>query len=364
MCGIAGLIARSGEKENGSRIRKGIVLQEERGNGLGAGYAVYGAYPKCRDYYALHVMAEEASSFQEVKELLEGSFRVVHQFDLPLWEGKIKDHPRFRVFFVEPHLSQAEGMDWDEYTLGKVFEVNTRISGAYIYSSGKNVGVFKGVGTPGDIYDFFRLDEYEGYLWMAHNRFPTNTPGWWGGAHPFNLLNYSIVHNGEISSYGINRRYLKTFGYECNMQTDSEVVAYLLDLLIRRHGLSVEEAITALAPPYWSTIERENNEERRNRLRNLKMVYESAMLNGPFAVLAAFEGGMFTLTDNTKLRPMAVAHKDDYSYFASEVSALFEMDEDITRVETPRAGHPCVVKWNEKETKNETGEKNRLGAQV
>ena len=25
-------------------------------------------------------------------------------------------------------------------------------------------------------------------------------PGWWGGAHPFALLDYSVVHNGEISS--------------------------------------------------------------------------------------------------------------------------------------------------------------------
>jgi len=64
------------------------------------------------------------------------------------------------------------------------------------------------------------------------------------------MLGYSIVHNGEISSYGINRRYLESFGYACPMQTDSEVVAYLLDLLIRRHGLNVDEAITALAPPY------------------------------------------------------------------------------------------------------------------
>ena len=54
--------------------------------------------------------------------------------------------------------------------------------------------------------NFYRLEEYEGYCWTAHGRYPTNTPGWWGGAHPFALLDYSVVHNGEISSYDANRR--------------------------------------------------------------------------------------------------------------------------------------------------------------
>ena len=59
------------------------------------------------------------------------------------------------------------------------------------------MGVFKAVGYPEDVGYFYRLEEYEAYSWTAHGRYPTNTPGWWGGAHPFALLNYSIVHNGE-----------------------------------------------------------------------------------------------------------------------------------------------------------------------
>ena len=71
------------------------------------------------------------------------------------------------------------------------------------------MGAFKGVGFPEEIGHYFLLEEYEGHTWIGHNRFPTNTPGWWGGAHPFTLLDWSIVHNGEISSYGINSRYLE-----------------------------------------------------------------------------------------------------------------------------------------------------------
>ena len=50
------------------------------------------------------------------------------------------------------------------------------------------MGVFKAVGYPEDVGAFYRLEEYAGYCWTAHGRYPTNTPGWWGGAHPFALL--------------------------------------------------------------------------------------------------------------------------------------------------------------------------------
>ncbi len=347
MCGIAGLISRKKVKENGNRIRKAIVLQNDRGNGLGAGYAAYGIYPEYAELYALHVMADNYSSILEVKEYLQRYFEVHIMEDIPLWNKKIVNHPLCKRFFVKPQSSllteSVEEINEDGFTIEKVMELNGSFDNAFIFSSGKNMGVFKGVGTPADIYDFFCLDDYEGYIWLAHNRFPTNTPGWWGGAHPFNLLRYSIVHNGEISSYGINKRYLESFGYVCRMQTDSEVVAYLLDLLIRRHGLSVHEAATVLAPPYWTSIGRLEDEESRDRRLALKVVYESAMLNVPFAILAAFDNGMISLTDNTKLRPMTVAAKGEYSYYASEVSALYEMEENPTHVYTPRAGQSHAV---------------------
>ena len=108
-----------------------------------------------------------------------------------------------------------------------VFYINAHIDGAFVASSGKNMGAFKGVGYPEEIGEYYRIDEYKAWLWTAHGRFPTNTPGWWGGAHPFTLLNWSIVHNGEISSYDTNRRYVEQFGYDCALQTDTEVITYL-----------------------------------------------------------------------------------------------------------------------------------------
>ena len=107
---------------------------------------------------------------------------------------------------------------------------------------------------PEDIGIFYKLDEYEGYSWTAHGRYPTNTPGWWGGAHPFALLDSSVVHNGEISSYDANRRFMEMFGYKCTLQTDTEVITYILDYLLRRQNLTLGEAASVIAAPFWSTI--------------------------------------------------------------------------------------------------------------
>src|SRR5690606_17664476 len=155
---------------------------------------------------------------------------------------------------------------------------------AWVLSAGRNMGVFKGVGYPEDIGRYFRLEEYEGYLWTAHGRFPTNTPGWWGGAHPFGILDWTVVHNGEVSSYGINKRYLEMFGYHLNLQTDTEVVAYLFDLLHRRQGVPLPLVAKALAPPFWKDIDRMPERDRALH-QAIRMVYGPAMLNGPFSII-------------------------------------------------------------------------------
>ena len=142
-----------------------------------------------------------------------------------------------------------------------VMEINVNIDGAFVFSSGKNLGVFKAAAWPLEVSEYFKIDKYKGFQWLSHARYPTNTKGWWGGAHPFNLLGWSVVHNGEITSYGANKRYVESFGYKCKLLTDTEVVAYLFDLLIRKHKIPVEYAMSALAPRFWDEIEAMPKEE-------------------------------------------------------------------------------------------------------
>lgn len=149
------------------------------------------------------------------------------------------------------------------------------------------------------------------------------------------------MHNGEISSYGINKRYLKNFGYECTLQTDTEVIAYLFDLLIRKHGLPLEAAFTAMAPPFWDEIER-MSPERQVPARTLRAVYGGALLNGPFAVVVGSTGRMIGFSDRIKLRPQVAARRGDMLYIASEEAAIRVVCPDPEIVWHPDGGEPVV----------------------
>ncbi len=229
-----------------------------------------------------------------------------------------------------------------------VMRINDTVKGAYVVSSGKNMGAFKGVGYPEDIGEFFRLDEYKAYSWIAHGRFPTNTPGWWGGAHPFTLLDWAVVHNGEISSYGANRRFLEMYGYKMTLQTDTEVVTYAIDLLVRRHGLSLELAARVLAPPLWQEIDRLPASES-DLYTCLRIVYGSLLMNGPFSIIVGFSGGLMALNDRLKLRPLVAASSGSTLYVASEEAAIREICPSPEKVWYPKGGEPVIGRLERRE---------------
>lgn len=343
-CGLTGLISRKRRRVSGSHIVKSLCLMTDRGNGLGAGYAAYGIYPEFKDFYAFHIMYDEPSVRRTVEEVLKASYHIEKVEEIPTSPVKtIPISPLLVRYFVQPLKEKLVGEVLEsDFVVSTVMRVNSEIEGAYIFSSGKNMGAFKGVGNPSDIAEFFRMEEYEGYIWTAHTRFPTNTPGWWGGAHPFTLLDWSIVHNGEISSYGINKRYLEMYGYKLTLLTDTEVAAYLLDLLIRRHGLSIPVACAALASPFWKNIDKLDTGERE-ALTALRLTYGSALLNGPFSILFGHGNGLVGINDRIKLRPLVAAIKDDITYMASEESAIRAICPSPEKVWAPRAGDPVIV---------------------
>ncbi|MFH1169293.1 MAG: glutamine amidotransferase family protein, partial [Chloroflexota bacterium] len=284
-CSIFGAMDTSGKRFSGKGVIRAIANMHDRGNGLGGGLAVYGLYPEYAEHYAFHIMYLSPAGQAEVEAFLNNKFNLVHAEEVPTRPNPaITNPPAIWRYFLSAGRHNPDGQSEDDYVVEKVMEINTKLQDSFVFSSGKDMGVFKGVGYPEEIADYFRLDECEGYLWTAHGRFPTNTPGWWGGAHPFCILDWTVVHNGEISSYGINRRYLEQFGYLCTMQTDTEVIAYAVDLLIRKHHLPIEIAAKVMAPPLWSDIERRPPKERQ-LLETLRMVYGSLLMNGPFTVI-------------------------------------------------------------------------------
>ena len=344
-CAIAAVISKDGSRMSGKMICEAMKPMHDRSNGLGGGFAAYGIYPEYKDFYALHMFFNERATRKNCEVFLKERFEIVKSEIIPTRKiPAITDEPIIWRYFVTPLRSALASMQVDEkeFVARTVMKINTEMPGAYVFSSGKNMGTFKAVGFPEDVGEFYKLEEYEGYSWTAHGRYPTNTPGWWGGAHPFTLLDYSIVHNGEISSYDANRRFIEMIGYKCNLQTDTEVITYIMDYLLRRQGLTLEEAASVIAAPFWSTIQGKAEPERQ-RLSWLRTVFPSLLITGPFSIILGFDGGLMALNDRLKLRSMVVGEKDDKVFIASEEAAIRTMEPNAENIWAPAGGEPVIV---------------------
>ena len=344
-CAIAAIMDRSGARPRAGERRVGIARRHGRSKDQEGDNAAYGIYPEYAELYAFHIMYESDEARRETEVYLDTYFMSEKQERIPTEPvASIKNPPDIWRYFAAPHPMRlaASGLDEAEYTMAHVFHINGKIDGAFVASSGKNMGAFKGVGYPEDIGAFYRICDYDAWAWTAHGRFPTNTPGWWGGAHPFTLLNWSVVHNGEISSYDANRRYVEQFGYDCELQTDTEVITYLFDLLSRRHGLTPELAAHIMTAPAWDEIDAMEPADAAFETA-LRTTYASALVNGPFSVILGSSEGLLAINDRLKLRALMAAEKGSMVYMASEQAAIELVCPDAENMRAIGGGEPFVV---------------------
>jgi len=337
-CAIAAVASLSGNLVPGSGIVEMLKVMGPRYNGLGGGFAAYDVYPDFPDNFVLHVMFEDEGSRREFERRLGEKFRVAFSEEVPTRSGVFEEHPiTWRYFLGEG----GEGFK------GRVFRfvmaVDEKIDGAYVVSSGRNMAVFKGIGRPDKVAEFYRVESYKAAMWLGHGRYPTNSPGWWGGAHPFNILGLSVVHNGEISSYGISKRYLASKGYKFIFLTDSEMLSYAFDYLLRVEKLSVDEACKVLSPRFWKEIGNGNEFLKRLRIR-----YQELHVNGPFSIAVGMRINgdlyMLSLTDRLKLRPLVVGMSDDLFMASSEECGIRAIEPNVKKIWRPKAGEPVLVK--------------------
>ena len=96
--------------------------------------------------------------------------------------------------------------------------------------SGKLV-MRKGVGKVAEVNKSLRLDELPGKLGIGHTRWATHGGIVDSNAHPHLACNSTIavVHNGIIENYDELKDELHTSGHVFNSETDSEVIAHLLE---------------------------------------------------------------------------------------------------------------------------------------
>jgi glutamine---fructose-6-phosphate transaminase (isomerizing) len=106
--------------------------------------------------------------------------------------------------------------------------------------------IFKCKGRVSDLEDMVSKSDFDGTIGIGHTRWATHGEPNELNAHPQISYkgNFIVVHNGIIENYAVLKRHLQGRGIAFTSQTDTEVLANLMDHLYVEGDLSAEQAIT------------------------------------------------------------------------------------------------------------------------
>lgn len=164
---------------------------------------------------------------------------------------------------------------------------------------GGKIETRKGIGKVVDVDNSLHLSAMSGVMGIGHTRWATHGDVSNVNAHPHcsNSMKISIVHNGIIDNYQSIRQQLRTEGYVFKSQTDSEVIANLLQKNLELTGST-----------------------RESMLRTL------SRLEGSYAFIAIFENG--TIAAARYKEPLIVGLGQSAYYLASDVLGFSDHTDD------------------------------------
>jgi glutamine---fructose-6-phosphate transaminase (isomerizing) len=106
--------------------------------------------------------------------------------------------------------------------------------------------IFKCAGRVQDLEDMVKDSSFNGTTGMGHTRWATHGEPNELNAHPQESYkkNFVVVHNGIIENYSVLKKHLESRGIVFKSQTDTEVLANLIEHLYLEGNLTAEQAIT------------------------------------------------------------------------------------------------------------------------
>lgn len=106
--------------------------------------------------------------------------------------------------------------------------------------------IFKCKGRVKDLEDMVNNSNFDGTIGMGHTRWATHGEPNELNAHPQVSYkgNFVVVHNGIIENYSQIKKHLQGKGIKFTSQTDTEVLANLIEHLYLEGNLTAEQAIT------------------------------------------------------------------------------------------------------------------------
>ena len=106
--------------------------------------------------------------------------------------------------------------------------------------------IFKCKGRVNDLEEMVNKTDFNGTAGMGHTRWATHGEPNELNAHPQVSYkgNFIVVHNGIIENYALIKKHLESRGIQFNSQTDTEVLANLIEHMYLEGDLTAEQAIT------------------------------------------------------------------------------------------------------------------------
>ncbi|HEY7811338.1 MAG TPA: glutamine--fructose-6-phosphate transaminase (isomerizing) [Allosphingosinicella sp.] len=139
-----------------------------------------------------------------------------------------------------------------------------------------------------------------GTVGIAHTRWATHGAPTVGNAHPHIVDGVALVHNGIIENFRALREELQAEGRVFLSETDSEVVAHLVDRELKR-GLEPKDAVAAVLP----------------------------LLHGAFAITILFRDYPGILIGARMGAPLTLGYGDGETYLGSDALALAALTQRI-----------------------------------
>src|ERR1051326_4154 len=102
----------------------------------------------------------------------------------------------------------------------------------------KAISVRKGIGKVAEVNQSLKMSDMTGSIGIGHTRWATHGGVTDSNAHPHSACNngIAVVHNGIIENYSELKEELMLQGHIFKSQTDSEVIAHLLEAHYSKEG--------------------------------------------------------------------------------------------------------------------------------
>lgn len=309
MCGIAGLIHKTGGSQNvGAELTAMLQSLKHRGPDS-TGFGLYGDSDP--EHYVARVKFAEESDMQRDHDMAKRVEERRKSVDEHL--GKIGA----TILSGEPSTAYAYRyrIRYDG-GLRELADELESVEGTEILSIGHSLELIKDLGDATRVANAYGLEKFTGTHAIGHTRMATESDVDISSAHPYwayPFSDISVVHNGQLTNYWTKRRALERTGHRFMSSCDSELIAvYIADRLTR--GDELEEA-----------MERSISE-----------------LDGVFTYVVGTANALGMAKDLMAAKPMVLCETDDFVALGSEEIAIRSLFHEEIDTYDPYEGEVMV----------------------